>query len=147
MYFSLIRVRGKKKFKKGGDPMIKKFRPTIIFMVKFCMLAMILATLAPDFCYAGLKWKSIGPEGGNVRSIAIDPSNSSILYAGTYGGGVFKSIIEEIGDFNGDGRSDILWQHTNGTVGIWLMNGPPTTVTRSSVGYPGGAGSEWQIKP
>ena len=27
------------------------------------------------------------------------------------------------GDFNGDGKSDILWQHDDGTPGIWLMNG------------------------
>jgi hypothetical protein len=27
------------------------------------------------------------------------------------------------GDFNGDGRNDILWQNTDGSVAIWLMNG------------------------
>ena len=27
------------------------------------------------------------------------------------------------GDFNGDGKSDILWRDTSGTVAIWLMNG------------------------
>ena len=27
------------------------------------------------------------------------------------------------GDFNGDGRSDILWQNTSGQVAIWEMNG------------------------
>ncbi len=27
-------------------------------------------------------------------------------------------------DFNADGLSDILWQHTNGNVSMWLMNGP-----------------------
>src|SRR5262249_28043188 len=26
------------------------------------------------------------------------------------------------GDFNGDGKADILWQNTNGTPAIWLMN-------------------------
>jgi hypothetical protein len=25
--------------------------------------------------------------------------------------------------FNGDGKSDILWRNTNGTVAIWEMNG------------------------
>ena len=28
-----------------------------------------------------------------------------------------------IGDFNGDGKSDVLWRHSNGTTAIWLMNG------------------------
>jgi hypothetical protein len=27
------------------------------------------------------------------------------------------------GDFNGDGKSDILFQNTNGNVAIWEMNG------------------------
>src|SRR5262249_35795591 len=27
------------------------------------------------------------------------------------------------GDFNGDGKSDILWQNTDGAADIWLMNG------------------------
>ena len=29
-----------------------------------------------------------------------------------------------IGDFNGDGHPDILWQHqTTGTLSAWMMNG------------------------
>jgi serralysin len=31
------------------------------------------------------------------------------------------------GDFNGDGKSDILFQNTNGSVAIWLMNGTTPT--------------------
>ena len=27
------------------------------------------------------------------------------------------------GDFNGDGKSDILWQNTSGQAAIWEMNG------------------------
>jgi hypothetical protein len=27
------------------------------------------------------------------------------------------------GDFNGDGKSDMLWRDTSGDVAIWLMNG------------------------
>ena len=36
-------------------------------------------------------WTSNGPEGGSIRSLAIDPTNTSTLYAGTDGGGVSKS--------------------------------------------------------
>jgi hypothetical protein len=35
-------------------------------------------------------------------------------------------------DFNGDGKSDILWRNSDGTVGLWLMNG--TQFTPSSFG-------------
>jgi hypothetical protein len=38
-----------------------------------------------------------------------------------------------VGDFNGDGRSDILWRHTNGQVAIWHMAGG----VRISDHYPG----------
>jgi hypothetical protein len=31
--------------------------------------------------------------------------------------------IKGTGDFNGDGKTDILWQDTSGNVAIWQMNG------------------------
>ena len=30
-------------------------------------------------------------------------------------------------DYNGDGKSDILWQNDNGQASIWLMNGTTPT--------------------
>lgn len=36
------------------------------------------------------KW--IGPYGGSVVSIAVDPNQPNIVYAGSWGGGVFKSV-------------------------------------------------------
>jgi ELWxxDGT repeat protein len=37
--------------------------------------------------------------------------------------------IVEIGDFNGDGNSDILWRNNSGALSEWLMNG--NTITQS----------------
>jgi alpha-tubulin suppressor-like RCC1 family protein len=37
-------------------------------------------------------WQSIGPFGGIVISLAIDPTKTQTVFAGTYGGGVFKTI-------------------------------------------------------
>jgi hypothetical protein len=31
------------------------------------------------------------------------------------------------GDFNSDGKGDILWSGTSGNVAVWLMNGPQVT--------------------
>ena len=31
--------------------------------------------------------------------------------------------IAGTGDFNGDGKGDILWRNTEGDVAIWLMKG------------------------
>jgi hypothetical protein len=48
--------------------------------------------------------------------------------------------VGAIADLNGDGKSDLVWQHTSGTVAAWLMNGTravampaliPNTVTQT----------------
>ena len=44
------------------------------------------------------------------------------------------------GDFFGDGHTDILWQSTDGTPGIWQMNGT-TIVSESALPNPG---TSWQ---
>ena len=36
-------------------------------------------------------WTTNGPAGGDIVALAIDPSNPTMLYAGTVNGGVFKS--------------------------------------------------------
>jgi len=41
-------------------------------------------------CLADTTWQSMGPFGGNVFTLIIDPTNSRTLCAGT-NGGVFKS--------------------------------------------------------
>ena len=44
-------------------------------------------------------------------------------------------------DFSGDGKSDILFQHDDGTPGVWFMDG--TTVTGSAA-LPN-PGSDWHL--
>lgn len=41
-----------------------------------------------------------------------------------------------VGDFDGDGRSDILWRHTDGTVAVWYMNGPDIAGAQFLPGVP-----------
>jgi len=56
----------------------------------FCFMA--AGCLTPIFLQAGVnQWTSLGPEGGVVRAIAVDPSTPSTIYVGTDRGGVFKS--------------------------------------------------------
>jgi hypothetical protein len=40
---------------------------------------------------SSIQWNSIGPEGGWMTAIVVDPSNPQIIFAATYGGGIFKS--------------------------------------------------------
>ena len=44
-------------------------------------------------------------------------------------------------DFNGDGKADILWRHTSGTLYEWLLNG--TSIIGQ--GSPGSASTDWTI--
>jgi hypothetical protein len=49
-----------------------------------------------------------------------------------------------VGDFNGDGKADILWRNSStGQVEIWLMNG----ATLTGQGSPGSPTTDWQIVP
>ena len=42
--------------------------------------------------HAGVnQWTTLGPEGGLIVDLAIDPSNSSILYSAANNAGIFKS--------------------------------------------------------
>jgi len=51
-------------------------------------------------------------------------------------------VIQDVGDFNADGKADILWRNsTTGEVVIWLMNG--TTMTSST--SLGNVSSDWSI--
>jgi hypothetical protein len=44
--------------------------------------------------------------------------------------------VRGVGDYNKDGRSDILFQNCSGVVDIWEMNGT-SVVASSSLGNPG----------
>jgi hypothetical protein len=49
--------------------------------------------------------------------------------------------IKGVGDFNGDGRADILWRHTSGGLSVWLFNG----VTVAATGSLGLVSSDWTV--
>src|SRR4051812_20197451 len=51
----------------------------------------LLALLAPAAVCAGVnEWINVGPEGGRVASIVVDPQDAATVYAGT-SAGLFKS--------------------------------------------------------
>jgi len=50
--------------------------------------------------------------------------------------------VAETGDFNGDGKSDILWHDTSGDVGVWLMNGSQISTATAIVTAP----TVWSIQ-
>ena len=46
-------------------------------------------------------------------------------------------------DLNGDGKSDLVWQHTDGSVQAWLMDG----LTITQIGSLTGAGTYMVVPP
>jgi streptogramin lyase len=70
--------------------------------------------------------------------------NGGVMVLGTAGLGSIATAwsVAETGDFNGDGKSDILWRDSSGDAAIWFMNG--TTVS-SGVGL-GTIATSWTIQ-
>jgi len=67
----------------------------------------------------------------------------SMAQSGGYSAVPANWHIIETGDFNDDGKSDLLWHDGNsGTVAIWLLNG--LQVTQS--GNVGQVGLNWAIQ-
>lgn len=55
------------------------------------LLATLLVLLAAPAAAGPGRFTPIGPEGGDVRALHVDPSDAKTVYAGTRWGGVFKS--------------------------------------------------------
>ena len=52
-----------------------------------------------------------------------------------------SSLVQSTGDFNADGKADMLWRKSDGTVAMWLMNGT-TPATQAVIGT---IDTTWQI--
>jgi photosystem II stability/assembly factor-like uncharacterized protein len=65
---------------------------TVLQKVLLISLLVLFSIIQAGIVSAGTNvWTSIGPEGGNINALSIDPATPATLYAAT-GGGVFKSI-------------------------------------------------------
>jgi hypothetical protein len=51
--------------------------------------------------------------------------------------------LPEFGIFNGDGKSDILWQGQDGTPAIWLMDGTNVLSVHAAGSF--NPGSDWHV--
>jgi hypothetical protein len=68
-------------------------------------------------------------------------SGPSVIGAGALATVSPEWIVVDLADFDGDGKADIIWRHTDGSVYFWKMNGASVT-SSAPVVNPGGS---WQI--
>jgi hypothetical protein len=61
-------------------------------------------------------WRLNGTQVQSTASVSVVPSVWNIV---------------STGDYNGDGKSDILWQDSNSNLAIWYMNGAHVASTAS----------------
>ena len=64
--------------------------PKTLRAVCILLILLTLASVLPAAAYAG-QWSSLGPDGGDVRSLAFDPSNPDHVLLGTSTGAIFAS--------------------------------------------------------
>src|SRR5437016_8787981 len=66
-------------------------RKKLRLVSRWVLLGALLVTSSMTAMGGINSWTSIGPDGGFIMALAIDPVTPATLYAGTYRGGVFKS--------------------------------------------------------
>jgi hypothetical protein len=76
----------------------------------------------------------------NISAFGEDESGE--VYVVGLGGTVHRFASQAtVYDLNGDGKADILWRHTSGSIAAWLLDG--TSVV--STGSPGGVAADWTV--
>ena len=60
-------------------------------LMSLCLFG-LLHCLPPAAWAGANQWTSMGPEGGSISTLIVDPTNPNTLYAGTQQAGVFKSL-------------------------------------------------------
>src|SRR2546423_15507470 len=61
-------------------------------MMKKLLVVLALAFLFVAPVLAGNQWQPLGPDGGDVRSLAYDPQNPDRIFLGTSAGKLFLSV-------------------------------------------------------
>jgi serralysin len=74
-------------------------------------------------------------------------SNQEVTFAGVAAAPDSTWSVAGIGDFNGDGNSDVLWRNIDGTLVDWSMNGSQITSIQQVTlqGSPAAPDASWSI--
>ena len=80
---------------------------------------------------------------GNVAIWLMNGTTVTNSSTATFGNMPATWSVAGTGDFNGDGKSDILWRDTSGDIAIWEMNG--TTILNPSATGVGSLSTVWSV--
>jgi hypothetical protein len=69
-------------------------------------------------------------------------NGAAVLTAGALGNVPTTWSVALVGDYNGDGMSDLLWRDNSGNTSIWFMNG----VTVPTTGAVGNIPTNWTVQ-
>ena len=115
------------------------------------LTASLISSAAPAWSVAGTgdfdgdgKQDDILWFNATTRQTAVWITNAGQIVSAAWVGGMVSQgwSIAGVGDFDGNGKSDILWRNTNGSNAIWFMNG-----TRlASTAFTATASGIWSIK-
>jgi len=86
------------------------------------------------------KWAAGPPPGFGRRGVPRHPcrliNGSTLIGGGSPGSAASDWAVAQTGDYNNDGKSDILWRNTTtGQVLIWFINGTTTSGGRSAPSF------------
>jgi phospholipase/lecithinase/hemolysin len=113
-------------------------------MANFLFRQVVPATITHNFNVdraSDILWRD---NSGNVAIWEMNGTavlNQATSFVANVPGGSWA--IAGTGDFNGDGKSDILWHDTSGNVAIWEMNG--TTILNQATSFVANVGGTWSI--
>ena len=93
--------------------------------------------------YSGVLWRSNAGgvaewnmQGGEIESSAYLTSGGTVVDPGS------SWSVAGVADFNGDGRSDLLWRNSDGELVTWLMNG---STIEASAGISTAPDASWSV--
>lgn len=80
---------------------------------------------------------------GQTYIWTLNATATAVTGGGSPGGATSDWVITRAGDFNGDGRADLVWRNSaSGEVYIWFIDGS----TLIGSGSPGGASLDWVLE-